>query len=57
MNLVQNCAIDLHTKIPVKISMEIRISADIQKGQISADNIGVPVYRTVSSLNCLIGPI
>jgi len=31
MNLVQLCLIDKHTKISAKISVEIRISADIQK--------------------------
>jgi len=31
MNLVQNYVVDKHTKISVKISMEICISADIQK--------------------------
>jgi len=46
-----NCALDKQTKM----SVEIRISTEYSKGQISADNISGPIYRSsVSCSDCLI---
>jgi len=45
MNLVQTLQYK-HTKI----SVEIRILTEIPKGQKSANNIGGPIYRSISSL-------
>jgi len=44
-----NSAINKHTKISVKFSVKIRVSADIQKIQISADNISGTIFRSVST--------
>jgi len=41
-----NCAVDKNTKISVKTSVKICISADIQKA-ISTDNIGRSLLYTV----------
>jgi len=46
-----NCAGDKHTKISVKISVKICRSTEIPKGKLLADNIGKPIYRSVSTVN------